>query len=223
MKTIGIIAAMESEMLAMTEQMKITSVQTFAGLPYYAGTIRDVPVVLCVCGVGKVNAAMHTQILIDRFSPDLIVQNGVAGSLCADVGYFDLVVGRELVYHDMQSWVLRQFEPLAESYAANEKMVKIASETIPDCKIGRIATGDQFISDPDDRMRIAEKTGALCTEMEGCAVAHTATLNGVPFLVLRAISDMADGSATEDFPTFTRKAADRAVAILLELLPKLAV
>ncbi len=219
MKTIGIIAAMDSEMRALADRMQDRQEHVIASMPYYTGTLEGVPTIVCCCGVGKVNAGIHTQILIDRFAPDLLIQNGVAGSLSADVDYFDLVIGSELVYHDMQTWVLEQFEPLQTVYTANPDLVRLAAKAAGACKIGRIATGDWFVSEGADRERIASQTNALCVEMEGCAVAHTATLNGVPFGVLRAISDKADGSAHEDYVDFAQKAADRAVGILLRLLP----
>jgi adenosylhomocysteine nucleosidase len=222
MKTIGIIAAMDSEMRALAERMQNRQEHILAAMPYYTGTLNGVSAVVCCCGVGKVNAALHTQILIDRFHPDILIQNGVAGSLSPQVGYFDLVVGTELVYHDMQTWVLEQFDPLQTVYTADPQLVQLAAKAAGDCKIGRIATGDWFVSESAERERIAEQTGAICTEMEGCAVAHTATLNQVPFVVLRAISDMADGSAHEDYVVFAQKAADRAVEIILRLLPMLA-
>ena len=222
MKTIGIIAAMDSEMRALAERMQNREEHLLAAMPYYTGTINGVPAVVCCCGVGKVNAGVHTQILIDRFHPDVLIQNGVAGSLTEQVGYFDLVVGSELVYHDMQTWVLEQFEPLQTVYTADPELVRLAAEAAGACRIGRIATGDWFVSEGADRARIANETHALCVEMEGCAVAHTATLNDVPFVVLRAISDMADGSAHEDYVDFAQKAADRAVEIILRLLPEIA-
>lgn len=222
MKTIGIIAAMDSEMRALAERMQDRKEHILAEVPYYTGTLEGVPAIVCCCGVGKVNAAMHTQILIDRFSPDVLIQNGVAGSLSTDVEYFDLIVGNELVYHDMQTWVLEQFEPLQTVYTADPALVQLAAKAAGACKIGRIATGDIFVSEAADRERIASQTKALCVEMEGCAVAHTATLNRVPFVVLRAISDKADGSAHEDYVDFAQKAADRAVEILLRLVPMVA-
>ena len=222
MKTIGIIAAMDSEMRALADRMQNKEEHIIAAMPYYSGTLEGVPTIVCCCGVGKVNAAIHTQILIDRFKPDILIQNGSAGSLSSDVGYFDLVVGSELVYHDMQTWVLDQFDPLQTVYTADPQLVQIAAKAAGSCKIGRIATGDWFVSEGVDRKRIAAETGALCVEMEGCAVAHTATLNNVPFVVLRAISDMADGSAHEDYVVFSQKAADRAVEIILRLMPMLA-
>ena len=221
MKKIGIIAAMDSEMRALAEKMENCAVETIAAMPYYSGTIDGVPVIICNCGVGKVNAAMHTQILLDRFSPDILIQTGVAGSLSPEVGYFDFVVGKELVYHDMQTWILEQFDPLQTVYEADDSLVDIAVRAAGKCRVGRIATGDQFISDAESRRDIASRTQALCTEMEGCAVAQTAVLNSVPFVILRAISDMADGTAEESFPVFAQKAADRAVEILLRMLPEI--
>ncbi len=219
MQTVGIIAAMDSEMRALADRMQNREEHILAAMPYYTGTLEGVPTVVCCCGVGKVNAAIHTQILIDRFKPDVLIQNGVAGSLSQDVDYFDLIVGNELIYHDMQTWVLEQFEPLQTLYTADPHLVQIAAQAAGDCKIGRIATGDWFVQEYTDRERIAAQTNALCVEMEGCAVAHTATLNNVPFVVLRAISDKADGSAHVDYVDFAQKAADRAVEILLRMLP----
>lgn len=222
MKAIGIIAAMDIEMRALADLMDDREEHILASMPYYTGTIAGIPTIVCCCGVGKVNAALHTQIMIDRFKPDVLIQNGVAGSLSKDVEYFDIVVGSELVYHDMQTWVLEQFEPLQTVYTVDPDLVFLAAKAAGACKIGRIATGDWFVSTGADRERIAEATHALCVEMEGCAVAHTATLNNVPFVVLRAISDKADGSAHEDYVDFAQKAADRAVDILVRLLPMLA-
>jgi adenosylhomocysteine nucleosidase len=215
---IGIIAAMELELTRLTAQMEHRQVQTIASVAYHTGTLDGIPVTVCECGVGKVNAAMHTQILIDRFAPDAIIQNGIAGSLSAQVRYGDTVVGSELVYHDMQDWVVAQFEPLEPVYSADARLVRLAVDAAGQCHVGRIASGDQFISDAATKSDIAARTGALCVEMEGCAVAHTARLNGVPFVVLRAISDMADGSAEVDFAAFQQQAAERAAEITQKLV-----
>lgn len=215
---IGVIAAMELELRRLTAQMEGRMEQTIAAVAYHTGTLGGVPVTVCECGVGKVNAALHTQILIDRFAPDAIIQNGIAGSLSPEVRLGDTVVGAELVYHDMQPWVVEQFEPLEPVYHADAGLVQLAAQAAGDCRVGRIASGDQFISDAAVKAGIAARTGALCVEMEGCAVAHTAHLSGVPFVVLRAISDMADGSAEVDFAAFQEQAAARAAAITQRLV-----
>lgn len=219
---IGIISAMDLELQALTEKLTDKKEQMHAGVMYYTGTLEGVEVVLCTCGVGKVNAAMHTQILIDKYHPTVIIQNGIAGSLSNDVKYFDIVIGNELVYHDMQEFVLEQYGPLEKVYYANQELVqkacRAASGESYQVHVGRIATGDWFVSNASDKENIAGRTKALCTEMEGCAVAHTAYLNEVPFVVMRAISDMADDSAEVDYEEFQYKAADRAVEIVVELV-----
>ena len=222
---IGIISAMDLELQALTAKLSNKKEQIHAGVMYYTGTLDGVEVALCTCGVGKVNAAMHTQILIDKYKPSVIIQNGIAGSLSKDVKYFDVVIGNELVYHDMQTFVLEQYGPLEKVYYADALLVEKASQAAKDSDanvhIGRIATGDWFVSSTSEKEGIVERTKALCTEMEGCAVAHTAYLNDIPFVVMRAISDMADDSAEVDYEEFQYKAADRAVDIVLKLVKAL--
>lgn len=228
---IGIISAMDLELQVLTEKLVDKKEEEHAGVMYYTGTLEGVEVALCTCGVGKVNAAMHTQILIDRYKPTVIIQNGIAGSLSQEVKYFDIVVGNELVYHDMQTFVLEQYGPLEKVYYADQKLVEKAYQVAMEfynvtadafyVHVGRIATGDWFVSNAADKEDIVNRTHALCTEMEGCAVAHTAYLNEVPFVVMRAISDMADDSAEVDYEEFQYKAADRAVEIVLKLIKTL--
>ena len=220
---IGIISAMDLELKGLSEKLINKTEEMHAGVMYYTGTLEGVEVALCTCGVGKVNAAMHTQILIDRYKPDVIIQNGVAGSLSPDVKFFDIVIGDELVYHDMQEIVLEQYGPLEKVYYADKKLVETARKVMENesVHVGRIATGDWFVSSAADKADIVNRTHALCTEMEGCAVAHTAYLNEIPFLVMRAISDMADDSAEVDYEEFQFKAADRAVEIVLKLIKQI--
>lgn len=222
---IGIISAMDLELQALTEKLEHKESQMHAGVMYCTGTLDGVEVALCTCGVGKVNAAMHTQILIDKYHPAVIIQNGIAGSLSNDVKYFDIVIGNELVYHDMQEFVLEQYGPLEKVYPADSNLIhkayEVAKQAGANVHVGRIATGDWFVSDAADKEDIATRTKALCTEMEGCAVAHTAYLNEVPFVVMRAISDMADDSAEVDYEEFQYKAADRAVELVAALVKSL--
>ncbi len=209
---------MDLELKELADRLTDRRTESHACVSYYIGKLEGVSVVLCNCGVGKVNAAMHTQILISQYKPDVLIQSGIAGSLSPQVKYFDIVIGKELVYHDMQDFVLEQFEPLEKVYMADASLVELAKEAAGECHVGRIASGDQFVSDAAQKADIAARTNALCTEMEGCATAHTAFLNGIPFVVMRAISDMADNSAEVDFGEFQQKAADRAVAIVLKLV-----
>ncbi len=217
---IGIIAAMDVEMEALVNLLTDYDTCLIAGLEYHKGVLNETEVVICKCGVGKVNAAMHTQALIDRFSPSTIIQTGLAGSLQEQVKQLDLVIGSELVYHDMQEFVIKSFDPLEEVYYADksllEKTVEIAgTESV---HVGRIATGDLFVASKDTKEEILERTGALCAEMEGCAVAHTAYLNNVPFVVIRSISDTADDTASLDFDKFQNIAAECLVDIIVNLV-----
>lgn len=217
---IGIIAAMDVEMEALVNLLSNHETSVIAGLEYHKGVLNETDVVICKCGVGKVNAAMHTQALIDRFSPSAIIQTGLAGSLQEKVQQLDLVIGSELVYHDMQDFVIKNFDPLEEVYYSDkallEKVIEVAgTESV---HVGRIATGDLFVASKDTKTEILNKTGALCAEMEGCAVAHTAFLNEVPFVVIRSISDTADDSASIDFDKFQTIAAECLVDIIVTLV-----
>ena len=221
---IGIISAMDIEMKTLVHLLKDKKKKVHAGLDYYTGKLDGVDVVICRCGVGKVNAAMHTQILIDLYKPKALIQNGIAGSLSPDVGAFDLVIGSELVYHDMQDFVIKNFEPLEPVYYSDEKLLNKAIEVAGDeggVHVGRIATGDSFVSSSKEKQDIFKRTKALCTEMEGCAVAHTAYLNKVPFVVIRCISDSADDNASVDFGEFQNVASDCLVDMITHLVKKI--
>ena len=217
---IGLISAMDIELDAYIELMQDKKEYNYAGLTYYHGMLMGKEIAICNCGVGKVNAAMHTQILIEKFHPDVIIQNGIAGSLSHDVRQFDIVIGNELIYHDMPDNVVEQFGPLERIYHADPGLVELVRSIVKENRVhvGRIATGDQFIASTSEKDRIRDNTGALCVEMEGCAVAHTAYLNGIPFIVMRAISDMADDDAGVDFSEFQVIAANKTVEIILEMI-----
>lgn len=216
---IGILAAMESEMAYFQAHMQNVDVQTLAGLRYFSGTLDEKPVVVAECGVGKVNAAMHAQLMIDRYPVTALIQTGIAGSLCGEAKHLSIVIGSELVYHDMQRWVLEQYFPNRVLYASDEALVKLAAACAPeDHEIGRIATGDQFVDDKATKDAIRSTYGALCCEMEGAAVAQAATLNGLPFVIIRCISDMADGSAPMTFAQFEHIAAEKAAGMVHKMV-----
>lgn len=219
---IGIMSAMPSEIAMLLSIAGGVKKENIAAVDYYAGTVHDIPVVICWGGVGKVNAAMHTQIMIDRYAPSAIIQNGVAGALSDSLHHFDLVIGNELLYHDMPPWICREFGPLQETYASDEKLLRLAMQAAPFGHVGRIATGDVFVNSASLKKEIAARTQAVCVEMEGCAVAHTATLNNVPFIVLRTISDSADDNAHETYDEFEHRAADRSGEIVIRMLELIA-
>ena len=224
---LGIIGAMAVEIAALKENMKDIQTTEKAGMVFYEGTLEKLPVVLVQCGVGKINAAMCTQILIDRFAVTHIVNTGIAGSLCAELDIADLVISRDAIHHDfdLRFWG----RPIGQvpgldviAFPADEALVNAAfaaaeEENPGHTKIGRVASGDQFICSKEQKEKIIADTGAICAEMEGASIAHTAYRNGIPFVIIRAISDKADDSADMDYPTFERIAAHRCANVTCRL------
>ena len=229
---IGIIGAMDVEVNKFKEQMLGVSTETFSGVEFVSGTLWGHPTVVAVSGVGKVNAAMCVQILCDCYGVTHIVNTGVAGSLCAELDIGDFVISTDAMYHDFTvaplGYEVGQVPGLpVHSFPADETLrdaaMAAAQQVHPDhARMGRIASGDQFVSGKEQKKQIIADTGALCTEMEGAAIAHAAWRNGVPFVVIRAISDKADDSAEMDYPTFEAIAAKRCAAVTQNLAAALA-
>ena len=226
---LGIIGAMSIEVETLKAQLTDLAVTEQTGMTFYDGSLDGLPAVIVECGVGKVNAALCVQILCDRFGVSHIVNTGVAGSLCNDLDIGDFVISQDVMYHDFDcspmGYALGQVPGLPVCrFAADETLCSYAlraTEQISDAHalIGTVASGDQFVSSREVKSRIVEITGALCTEMEGAAIAHAAWRNNVPFAVIRAISDKADDSAQMDYPTFEVIAAHRC-ALLVQSLAK---
>ena len=227
---LGIIGAMNVEVATLKEKMEHTSVSTKAGMEFCQGILEGVPAVVVQCGVGKVNAAMCTQILCSSYGVTHLVNTGIAGSLCAQLDIADMVVSTDAMYHDMDvtvfGYAAGQVPGMPVSYAADETLrayAFAAAEAVNPGHTahGRVASGDQFVSGKEQKEKIIANTAAMCTEMEGAAIAHTAYRNGVPFVILRAISDKADDSAEMDYPTFERIAAHRCAQVTRNLARQL--
>ena len=231
MTKIGIIGAMDIEVEQLKKDMQVSAVLKKAGMEFYEGMLCGVDVVIARCGIGKVNAAICTQIMADAFSVSAVINTGVAGSLDARINIGDIVISTDLVQHDMD---VRQLGyPLGQipmidtfSFPADQKMASLAEaacrDANPDIEVyhGRIVSGDQFISDGEVKKHLTEQFSPLCTEMEGASIAQTAYLNQLPFVVIRAISDKADDSAQMDYPTFEKKAAEHSIRLMEEFLRK---
>ena len=228
---LGIIGAMNVEVATLKEKMENTAVSTKAGMEFCQGILEGVPAVVVQCGVGKVNAAMCVQILCDCFEVTHLVNTGIAGSLCAELDIADLVVSTDAMYHDFDVSIFGR--PVGQvpgmdvvAFPADEKLSACAfaaAEAVNPghTKSGRVASGDQFVSRKEQKEHIIAVSGALCTEMEGAAIAHTAYRNNVPFVILRAISDKADDSANMDYPTFEALAAHRCAQVTMHLARQL--
>lgn len=231
MKKLGIIGAMTVEVETLKDQLQELTVSSRTGMEFYEGVLEGCPVVVVQSGVGKVNAALCVQILCDLYGVTHIVNTGVAGSLCAQLDIGDFVISSDAVYHDFDCTRLNY--PVGQvpgitvrNFPADTALVQAAlaaaQQVHPDhARIGTVASGDQFVAQNNQKEKIIADTGALCTEMEGTAIAHAAWRNGVPFVVIRAISDKADDSAQMDYPTFEAIAAKRCAAVTRALAAQL--
>ena len=230
---IGIICAQKIEVDGLKAVMEDPESFVKAGLEFVSGKIFEQDVVLLECGVGKVNAARCAQILIDRSNPDYLINTGVAGGIGPDLKIGDIVLSTDLIQHDFSMNALGCVDgcltlegPKDEPtlFHADEALLtgfeKVAKETAGEGAIhrGRIATGDTFVADRESKQRIYDSFGALACEMEGAAIAQVAQAARVPFLVIRAISDLADGSASESYANFERHAAELSARMLLRFL-----
>lgn len=226
---IGIIGAMDEEVEQIVSAMELTKQETKASMTFNAGRLSGRDVVIVRSGIGKVNAAVCTQILVDDFNVDYVINTGIAGSLKAEIDIADVVISSDVLHHDMDAtgfgYPLGQIPRMDTlSFAADDRLIKLAKEAcakvIPQVgvHVGRVVSGDQFISDKAVKDRISKNFEGFCTEMEGAAIAQTASLNGVPFVILRAISDKADDSATMDYPAFEKQAIANSVILLKELV-----
>ena len=231
MMKLGIIGAMNVEVATLKEKMEGAAVSVKAGMEFCEGTLEGLPAVVVQCGVGKVNAALCAQILCDCYGVTAVVNTGIAGSLCAELDIADLVISRDAIHHDfdLRFWgrpvgQVPGFDVTA--FPADEKLIGLAfaaAEAVNPGhnRIGRVASGDQFICSAEQKEKIIADTQAVCAEMEGASIAHAAYRNGVPFVILRAISDKADDSAEMDYPTFEALAAQRCAQVTMLLAKRL--
>lgn len=221
---IALIGAMEEEIAKLLEKLKQTEVKRYAGTDFYQGQLNDTEVVVCRSGVGKVNAAICTQILVDRFQVGAVLFTGVAGALDPSLQIGDIVISRDCMQHDMDASALGfkvgEIPFMNKSaFKSDPQLIEWAEQAGkeiegPRIMIGRVLSGDQFIADRSEVARLREEFSGVCTEMEGAAVAQVCTLNEVPFVIVRSMSDRADGSAPENFAEFTKLAAERSIRII---------
>ena len=226
---IGIVGAMDLEIDGLKAKMSDPETKVISGIKFTAGVLCGTPVVTAVCGIGKVNAAMCAQTMIMSYAPEKIINTGVAGSLSAELGVGDIAIADSAVEHDMDTTAIGD-EPglvsvngqllvrIPTDSALTEGLANAADNLGIKHIVGTIASGDQFISTREAKARIAEKFNAVACEMEGAAIGHVCCANGVPFAVVRAISDsLTDGSAME-YETFKRLAADMSNKLIFKFL-----
>ena len=228
----GILGAMQSEVAQLIDAMTDVTTATVAGQTYYEGTLGKRQVVLVQCGVGKVAAAIGAQVLCDRYGVSALINTGVAGGLHPDLEVGDIVLGTTALQHDFNvtalgyargymccggdnqkptvytadTALIRQFRAAAQPFLGEAKIIE-----------GPIATGDLFVDSTAIKRKLVAQFGAAAAEMEGAAIAQVATQNGVPFLIIRAISDLAEKQANGSYETFEKLAADRSARIMLAM------
>ena len=226
---LGIIGAMDQEVSILKEKMEVKKIDKRASMEFYVGILNGKEVVIVKCGVGKVNAAVCTQILADCYQVEAVINTGVAGSLRAEINIGDIVVSTDALQHDMDARAFG-YEPGqiprvdTLSFKADEKMLSLAKECCekvnPEIGVftGRVVSGDQFISDKEKKKWLTDTFAGYCTEMEGAAIAQVCYFNHIPFLIVRAISDKADDSASMDYPTFEAQAIRHSVNLMAEMI-----
>ena len=226
---LGIIGAMDEEVAMIKAQLTDVQVESRAAMDFYKGKLEGKEVVVVRSGIGKVNAAMCTQILADIYSVTGVVNTGIAGSLDARINIGDIVISTDALQHDMdarafgyEAGQIPRVDTL--SFPADETLVTLAKECCSRVNpeigtfTGRVVSGDQFISDKDKKQWISETFSGMCTEMEGAAIAQVCYFNRIPFLILRAISDKADDSAGVDYAVFEAQAIRHSVNLMTEMV-----
>lgn len=229
---IGIIGAMDEEVNKHKEALEDVTVETVAGMSFNKGLFNGKEVVIVRSGIGKVNAGICTQVLADKYGVDYIINTGIAGSLKNEINIGDIVLSEDAIQHDMEA-VAFGYEPGViprmeiSTFKGDARLIDIARSA---CKtacpevgvhVGRVLTGDQFISDKAVKNRLVNTFAGCCCEMEGAAIAQAAYLNNIPFIIIRAISDKADDSASMDYPAFEAMAIENSVKLVTEMIKEI--
>ncbi len=222
-KTVGIVSALESEIKGFKERLENLEEIGINKHKFNIGYLNKTKVVFTDSGIGKVNSAITTQILIDNFSPELIINTGIAGGLDSRLKHTDLVIAKELMYHDFDKRLLKSYFPFVESFKVEERYLEVAREVLKDSNYfeGTIITGDQFIADSKTQVELRTEFKATCVEMEGASIAHTAYANNTPFVVVRCISDLANDDGESDYDNFEVIAAEKASDFTIKFIEKL--
>lgn len=229
---IGIIGAMEEEVAQLKEKMEQVTVTVHASMEFYDGILSGQPVTVVRSGIGKVNAGCCTQILADLFHVSCVINTGIAGSLDASIDIGDIVLCTDAVQHDVDAAAFgyplgviprMPVSEFAADTALRARAKRLCEQVNPEIHVheGRIVTGDQFIASQERKEFLVRQFHGKCTEMEGAAIAQAAYSNGLPFLIIRAISDKADHSAQMDYPAFERQAIIHTVRLVCALVSEL--
>ncbi len=224
---IGIIGAMDIEIDALKAELSGVKSEVISGVEFTSGNLYGHPVVMAVCGIGKVFAAICAQTMILKYGVSCVINTGVGGSLSEELGVGDIAIADYAVQHDMDTTPLGDPAGLLSGInivklPANkelcERLTAVTSRLGIKNLLCTVASGDQFIASPEQKDRIVHEFGAAACEMEGAAIAHVCYVNNVPFAIVRSISDNANGKSSVDYPTFRKIAADNSKRVILELI-----
>ncbi len=231
-KKVGIIGAMDIEVKMLREDLSGTREVCSGGLVFVEGTLNGVSVVIVKSGIGKVNAALCTQLLVLKFGVTHVINTGIAGAMASGLKVLDFVVSEDALYHDFDTTgfgykptVIPQMD--CSDFRADEAMVKAARTAFGSQKdaeghaliVGRIASGDQFISSKEQKDRIRSVCNPACVEMEGTAIAHACYINKIPFVIIRCMSDMADDNGENTYNFNEETAAGLSAGLVKNMLP----
>ncbi len=229
-KIFGIIGAMEEEVVLIKDCLEDLVEKEIASIKFYFGNINNKKIVLTQSGIGKVNAAICATLLIEKFNVSKIIFTGVAGGVNSDLNIGDIVISTDLIQHDfdLTSFGRKMGEiPNIKSlsFFADKELINIANESISEIGLnglsGRIISGDQFINSDEIIKELGDSFKADAVEMEGASVAHVCHLFNIPFVVIRSISDKANGDSRIDFNEFVKLAADNSAKIILKMIEKI--
>lgn len=221
MKTIGIIGAMPSELADIRQTLGEAEVKKISGFEFFVNSYKGKTVINACCGIAKVNAALCTQVMIDNFSPDCVINTGVAGGMNADVKVCDMVISTEVLPHDLDPHFLNDYPPYCAVFKADEGLIETAEKICGEFSVksfrGRIVSGEAFISSNEVKTEIQKRLNPYAVDMESAAVGHCCYLNGKPYVSVRCISDNADDDGAMSFDEFEKIAAKRVAEIVLKM------
>ncbi|MDO4289208.1 MAG: 5'-methylthioadenosine/adenosylhomocysteine nucleosidase [Eubacterium sp.] len=224
---IGIIAALDGEVQDIKKEMVSEEILEYAGMRFYKGLLFGKPAVAVRCGVGKVNAGICTQVLVDRFGVEAVINVGIAGGLAKGLRVGDLVIGKDAVQYDMDASAFGH--PVGEIpnmdityFPADERLVNLAKNAASGlgaiALVGRILTADKGVGSTALKEQLRADFDGACVEMEGAAIAQAAYINKIPYCVIRSISDNADDSAAETYEENFAQSMKNAAAMVLEMI-----
>ncbi len=233
---LGMMGALDEEVDLLRRGMVVADEATHAEIVVTRGDFRGTEIVLAQCGIGKVNAAICTQMLIDLYHPDALIFSGVAGGLLPNMRGGDLIIASHLIQYDMD---LTAFGRRHGELPGRDRMIECDPDLVqkataaydaafadgadkPNLMLGTVASGDRFVQDEETLRWLQREFAALGTEMEGAAFGYTCQLNGVPFVVIRGLSDTADENAAGDFDTNLKAVCQHSFRLLEHLIPNYA-